>query len=92
MQSRKSILPAVLFVFALQGSAATQAQKLAHPLLGHGRGFDHDDESIIAVSIEVSDLSRARSWVEGHSEHKLEPYKGYYGQSILIPPDLTHVV
>jgi catechol 2,3-dioxygenase-like lactoylglutathione lyase family enzyme len=53
---------------------------------------DHDDGSIIAVSIEVSDLNKARSLVEGHSGHKLEPYKGYYGQSIMIPPDLTHGV
>jgi hypothetical protein len=53
---------------------------------------DHDDGSIIAVSIEVADLNKARSWVEGHSGHKLEPYKGHYGQSILIPPDLTHGV
>lgn len=52
----------------------------------------YDDGSIIAVSMEVSDLNKARSWVEGHSGHKLEPYKGYYGQSILIPPGLTHGV
>jgi catechol 2,3-dioxygenase-like lactoylglutathione lyase family enzyme len=53
---------------------------------------DHDDGSIIAISIEVSDLNKARSWVGGHSGHKLEQYKGFYGQSILIPPDLTHGV
>jgi catechol 2,3-dioxygenase-like lactoylglutathione lyase family enzyme len=51
---------------------------------------NHDDGSIIGVSIEVSDLNKARSWMEGHSGHKLEPYKGYYGRSIMIPPDLTH--
>lgn len=54
--------------------------------------LNHDDGSIIAVSIEVSDLNTAHSWVEGHSGHKLEPYMGYYGQSIMIPPDLTHGV
>jgi len=53
---------------------------------------DHYDGSIIAVSIEVSDLNKARSWVEDHSGRKLEPYKGFYGRSILIPPDLTHGV
>jgi len=53
---------------------------------------DHEDGQIIGISIEVSDLNKARSWVEGHSGSKLEPYKGYYGQSILIPPDLTHGV
>ena len=53
---------------------------------------NHDDGSIIGVSIEVSDLNKARSWVEAHSGHKLEPYDGFYGRSILIPPDLTHGV
>ena len=51
---------------------------------------DHDDGSIIGVSIEVSNLNKARSWEESHSEHKLEQGKGFYGRSILIPPDLTH--
>ena len=53
---------------------------------------NHVDGSILGVSIEVSDLNKARSWVEGHSGHKLEPYDGFYGRSILIPPDLTHGV
>jgi catechol 2,3-dioxygenase-like lactoylglutathione lyase family enzyme len=53
---------------------------------------NHDDGEIISISIEVSDLTKARSWVEGHSGHKLEPYKGFYGKSILIPPDLAHGV
>jgi hypothetical protein len=53
---------------------------------------DHDDGAIIGISIEVSDINKARSWVEGHSMRKLEPYKGFYGQSIMIPPALTHGV
>jgi catechol 2,3-dioxygenase-like lactoylglutathione lyase family enzyme len=53
---------------------------------------DHDDGDIIGVSIEVSDLNKARSWVEGHSGHKLEPYNGFYGRAIMVPPDLTHGV
>jgi catechol 2,3-dioxygenase-like lactoylglutathione lyase family enzyme len=53
---------------------------------------NHDDGSIIAVSIEVADLNKARSWVEGHSGHKLEQYEGFYGRSIMIPPNLTHGV
>jgi catechol 2,3-dioxygenase-like lactoylglutathione lyase family enzyme len=53
---------------------------------------NHDEGEIIGLSIEVSDLSKARSWVEDHSGHKLEPYDGFYGRSILIPPDLTHGV
>jgi hypothetical protein len=53
---------------------------------------NHDDGSIIAVSIEVSDLNKARSWIECHSQRKLEPYDGFYGRSIMIPPDMTHGV
>jgi catechol 2,3-dioxygenase-like lactoylglutathione lyase family enzyme len=53
---------------------------------------DHYDGSIIAVSIEVSDLNNAQAWIGSHSGHKLEPYDGFYGRSILIPPDLTHGV
>jgi catechol 2,3-dioxygenase-like lactoylglutathione lyase family enzyme len=51
---------------------------------------NHDDGDIFGISIEVSDLNKARSRVEAHSGHKLEPYDGYYGRSIMIPPDLTH--
>jgi len=51
---------------------------------------DHDNGDIIGISIEVSDLDKARSWVEGHSGQKLKPYKNSYGRSILIPPVLTH--
>jgi hypothetical protein len=36
MPSKKFIIPAVLFVFVLQGLAFSQAQKPAHPLLGTG--------------------------------------------------------
>ena len=53
---------------------------------------NHDDGEIIAISIEVADLNKARSWVEDHSERKLEPYDGFYGRSVMIPPDITHGV
>jgi len=52
----------------------------------------HDDGEIIGISIEVSDLNKARSFLEGHSGHKLAPYDGFYGRGIMIPPDLTHGV
>ncbi len=51
----------------------------------------HDGE-IIGVSIEVSDLDKARSLIERRSGRNLEPYNGFCGRSILIPPDLTHGV
>jgi hypothetical protein len=87
---RMAISPAAIEGLTIRLVDAVQGKEPANPLLGHGLGVDHDDGSIIAVSIEVSDLSKARSWVEGHSGHKLDQYKGFYGQSILIPPDLTH--
>ncbi len=53
---------------------------------------NHDDGEIIGVSIEVADLNKARFWVESRSGQELEPYDGFYGRSILIPPDMTHGV
>lgn len=53
---------------------------------------DRHDGEIIGVSVEVSDVEKARSWIEGHSGRKLEPYDGCYGRSIVIPPDMTHGV
>ena len=53
---------------------------------------DHYDGEIIGVSIEVSDLNKARAWIESHSGQNLEPYDGFYGRSIMILPDLTHGV
>jgi hypothetical protein len=53
---------------------------------------DHMDGDIVGLSIEVADSNRAPSWIEGHSGHMLQPYEGYYGRSIMIPPELTHGV
>jgi len=89
---RIAISPAAIEGLTIRLVDAVQGQEPANPLLGYGLGVDHDDGSIIAVSIEVSDLNKARSWVEGHSGHKLDQYKGFYGQSIMILPDLTHGV
>lgn len=54
MPSRKFIIPAVFFIFVLQGLAVTQAQEPAHPVLGTGRGIDH-------LGIGVRDLQRAKN-------------------------------
>jgi catechol 2,3-dioxygenase-like lactoylglutathione lyase family enzyme len=53
---------------------------------------DHHDGEIIGVSVEVSDVEKARSLIESRSGQKLEPYDGFYGRSILIPPDMAHGV
>jgi catechol 2,3-dioxygenase-like lactoylglutathione lyase family enzyme len=53
---------------------------------------DRHDGEIIGVSVEVSDVEKARSLIESRSGQKLDPYEGFYGRSILIPPDMTHGV
>ena len=52
---------------------------------------DHD-EGIIALSVEVSDLSKARTIAESVTGSKIDIYKGTYGQSFLLSPDVTHGV
>jgi hypothetical protein len=52
---------------------------------------DHD-EGIIGVSIEVADLPKARQSAESGTGRKLETYKGFYGTSFLLPPEITHGV
>jgi catechol 2,3-dioxygenase-like lactoylglutathione lyase family enzyme len=52
---------------------------------------DHD-EGIIGLSIEVADLAKARQLAESGTGRKLETYKGFYGTSFLLPPQVTHGV
>jgi catechol 2,3-dioxygenase-like lactoylglutathione lyase family enzyme len=52
---------------------------------------DHD-EGIIAVSVEVSDLSKAHGMAESATGSKIDIYTGTYGKSFLITPDVTHGV
>jgi 4-hydroxyphenylpyruvate dioxygenase-like putative hemolysin len=52
---------------------------------------DHD-EGIMGLSIEVADLSKARQLAESGRGRKLETYKGFYGTSFLLPPEVTHGV
>ncbi len=50
------------------------------------------DEGIIAVSVEVSDLLKAQRMAESVVGSKIDIYKGTYGQSFLLSPDVTHGV
>ena len=52
---------------------------------------DHD-EGIIGLSIEVADLAKARQLAESCTGRKLETYKGFYGTSFLLRPEVTHGV
>jgi catechol 2,3-dioxygenase-like lactoylglutathione lyase family enzyme len=48
------------------------------------------DEGIIGLSVEVADLGKARLLAESGTGRKLETYKGFYGTSFLLPPEVTH--
>jgi len=50
---------------------------------------DHD-EGIIGLSIEVADLGKAHQLAESGTEKKLETYKGFYGTTFVLPPEVTH--
>jgi len=50
---------------------------------------DHD-EGIIGLSVEVADLGKARRLAESGTGRKLETYKGFYGASFLLPPEVAH--
>jgi hypothetical protein len=52
---------------------------------------DHD-EGIIGISIAVADLGKARQLAETGGGRKLETYRGFYGTSFLLTPELTHGV
>jgi 4-hydroxyphenylpyruvate dioxygenase-like putative hemolysin len=52
---------------------------------------DHDD-GIIGLSIEVGDLGKAHQLAESGTGEKLETYKGFYGTSFLLPPEVTQGV
>ena len=49
---------------------------------------DHDD-GIIALSVQVSDLSKAHRMAESVTGSRIDIYQGTYGQSFLVPPDVT---
>ena len=56
------------------------------------RFLSDQDEGIIGLSIEVADLGKARQLAESGTAGKLKNYKGSYGTSFLLPPDVTHGV
>ncbi len=54
-------------------------------------GFPHGG-AIVGVSIEVASLDKARQLAEAGTGRKLATYKGSYGTSFLLPPEVTHGV
>jgi hypothetical protein len=65
---------------------------LAKYLSDHTNWIDQwgHDEGIIGLSIEVADLGKAHRLAESGTGKKLETYKGFYGTSFLLPPEVTH--
>ncbi len=52
----------------------------------------HQDDGILGLSIEVSDLDQARKDAQAMLGRQLPTYKGAYGRSVLLPEELTHGV
>ena len=59
-------------------------------LLQAAAGSKADDGTIVAVSIAVKDLAKARALAEAATRSKLAVYDGTYGKSILLPAASTH--
>lgn len=53
---------------------------------------NHDEDGILGLSIEVSDIDWARKVAQANLKSPLSNYPGTYGQSILLPIELTHGV
>ena len=50
------------------------------------------EERIVAISIAVKDLGKARAMARAATKRDLPVYNGTYGKSILIPPETVHGV
>lgn len=57
-----------------------------------GKYLSDHDEGIIALSIEVADLTKARRLAESAVHSNLRTYNGAFGRSFLLAPDVTHGV
>lgn len=52
----------------------------------------YQDDGILGLSIEVSDLDQALKSTQAMLRRRLPTYKGAYGRSVLLPEELTHGV
>jgi len=59
-------------------------------LLQADAGSKEDDGAIVAISIAVKDLAKARALAEAAIGSKLAVHDGAYGRSILLPAAATH--
>jgi hypothetical protein len=77
-------------VNAASGSIVLIASEDAHSAVS--KYLSDQDDGIIALSIEVADLAKAHQLAEAAGHKKLGIYKGTFGQSFLLSPDVTHGV
>jgi hypothetical protein len=82
----------VLLLLESSNKDGLLAKYLSDQVGPKGRCNCPSDEGIIGLSIEVSDLGKARHLAESSTGRKLETYKGFYGTSFLLPPEVTHGV
>jgi catechol 2,3-dioxygenase-like lactoylglutathione lyase family enzyme len=46
-------------------------------------------DAVVGISLAVDDLGQARELIEKNSKRIIESYPGYYGNSFLVPPELS---
>ncbi len=49
-------------------------------------------EGVVGVSLQVKNLATAQRILEEYRGEEFERYDGVYGESLLVPPELTHEV
>ncbi len=49
-------------------------------------------EGVVGVSLQVKNLATAQRILEGCRGEEFQRYDGVYGESLLVPPELTHGV
>lgn len=82
----------VLLILESSNKDGPLAKYLSDRVGPQGKCNCPDDEGVIGLSIEVADLGKARQLAESGTGKKLETYKGFYGTSFLLPPEVTHGV
>jgi catechol 2,3-dioxygenase-like lactoylglutathione lyase family enzyme len=82
----------VLLLLESSNNDGLLAKYLSEQVGAKGRCNCPSDEGIIGLSVEVADLGKARQLAESGTGRKLETYKGSYGTSFMLPPEVTHGV
>jgi catechol 2,3-dioxygenase-like lactoylglutathione lyase family enzyme len=74
--------------FEVSGGKIVLLQGSAHD--GTAARFTRDrGEGVMGISLEVGDLAKARALIEKNTKRTLTPYAGFYGNSFLVPAELS---